>query len=328
MESFVSSRRQSFEWVLTVLKGIPAYLLLVPLLSTSGLLIANAHAETKITMTQGQYCKSCTATVEALFEYSEAKAQEKHNLQLEASKVAEEMCNSAPFPYYKEFFKTGCEHIVASNLTLLIEPLMNQDYKLDATTGHGRTATGRGVSSVFKSDTLKFEHMKAFCRNVGACPETFFAMGRDYIKHSCKACHEFVWDFKVVLAREREVTPARVLDVLTGICEKLSTLHLRPGKIEDACESFVENWYEDYLDQGLNDKFLNMVADNIDDIMVGRYDISTPMCSEYINVCSKKSNKGVGKKKTTQKKEKKRNKKATGKKAKYEKKSSKMKFEL
>eukprot|EP00465_Bigelowiella_longifila_P007739 CAMPEP_0185267612 /NCGR_PEP_ID=MMETSP1359-20130426/34849_1 /TAXON_ID=552665 /ORGANISM="Bigelowiella longifila, Strain CCMP242" /LENGTH=278 /DNA_ID=CAMNT_0027858025 /DNA_START=49 /DNA_END=885 /DNA_ORIENTATION=- len=263
-------------------------------------------------MTQGQFCKSCVATVEALFEYAENKAKETHSLDLKADEVAGEMCKQKPFPYYKDFFQTGCEQIVAKNLTTLTAPLMNREHKVEGKKDT-RKATGRGESTVFKSDTLKFEHQKTFCRDIGACPETFFAMGRETIKDGCGGCHEFVWDFKVILAREKAVTPARVVDVLTTMCEKLALLHLRPGRIEDACERFVETWYEDYLEAGDEEKFSNRVAANIDDIMVGRHDISTAMCSEYIDVC--KTN-GKSKKKRKKKKKSKGKKNARKKSAK------------
>ncbi|GAB5373101.1 hypothetical protein AAMO2058_001721400 [Amorphochlora amoebiformis] len=258
----------------------------------------------KISMTQGQFCKSCCATVEAIFEYAEEQAKETHKLDLVGSTVAEQMCKQPPFTYYKNFFQIGCEQIVLANLTKLVQPLMNKGVQENVDDDEGRKTTGDGISTVFKSDTLKFDHIKTFCGEIGACPDTFFKMGRETIRDKCKACQEFVWDFKVVLAREKEVTPKRVFEVLVSLCEKLALLHLRPGRIEDTCEEFVEVWYERYLDEGDDEKFLHIVADHIQDIMVGKYDITSPICTQYTKACgSGKKNKKKRKKRRTRKEE-------------------------
>jgi len=59
--------------------------------------------------------------------------------------------------------------------------------------------------------------------------------------------------------------------------------------------------YEDYLEAGDQEKFSNRVAANIDDIMVGRHDITTAMCSEYIDVCKTNGEKKKKKKKKRKK---------------------------
>lgn len=252
----------------------------------------------QITMTQGQYCKSCVATVEAIFEYTQKESKATHSLDLQGATVAKKMCNASPFIYYKDFFTTGCEQIVKHNLTNLVKPIMNKNLEeADKIEGETRTTTGNGMSTVFGSDTLKFEHQKQFCQDIGACPATFFAMGRETVKDRCRGCTEFVWDFKVVLAREKEVTPKRVVDVLTTVCEKISLLHLRPGKIEDACEEFVESWYEGYLEQHEKEPFIRTIVDNMHEIMHGQYDIVTPVCSEYTKICKPKKNKKKRRKK-------------------------------
>lgn len=242
----------------------------------------------KVTMTQGQYCKSCTATVEALFVYAEDQAKEDHELDLHSERVADEMCSRDPFTHYKPFFKTGCEQIVTYNLTRLTRPLISMNTSEDRADGSGNSVTGSGMSTIFKSDALRFEHSRSFCMEIGACPETFFKMGRDVVKDKCKACHDFVWDFKVVLARENKINSASVASALLSLCEKLSLMHLRPAAIADACEVFVENWYEKYLEDYESEKLLVEIVDNFQPIMVGQYDIVTPMCSKYTKFCRKK----------------------------------------